>query len=393
MKLAYVVPRYGLEVHAGAEHGARMLAERMSAEPGWSVEALTTCATSAATWENDYPPGTVDLNGVQVHRFPTTGPRDRRFARLSDRVLPVPETASSCDQETWIDMQGPRSPGLLDAVGATDADVVVFYPYLYHPTVRGLPLVAGRSVMHPAAHDEPPIRLPLFRKVFAAATALVFQTYNERRLVERLFPVASTRQIVLGLGVEEHPGTPDAARAALGLDHQPYLLYVGRVDDGKGTTVLARYFAAYKARRPGPLRLVLAGSVVHRPPAHPDVVLAGPVDEATKWGALRGATAFVMPSPFEAFSIAMMEAWTAGLPVLVNGACRPTREHCERSGGGLWFDGYASFEAAVDRLVADDHRARDQLAVAGACYVRRHFAWPVLIDRYRRFLEAVVSHR
>jgi glycosyltransferase involved in cell wall biosynthesis len=114
------------------------------------------------------------------------------------------------------------------------------------------------------------------------------------------------------------------------------------------------------------------------------------VDEDTKWGALRGALGFVQPSPHEAFSIVLMEAWTAGLPALVNGGCVATREHCERSGGGLWFTGYASFEAAVTRLAADA-RLRRELGEHGRRYVDRYFRWPGLIRRYAEFLTLVAE--
>nr|MDQ3757932.1 glycosyltransferase family 4 protein [Actinomycetota bacterium] len=135
-------------------------------------------------------------------------------------------------------------------------------------------------------------------------------------------------------------------------------------------------------------QLVFAGPVAQRPPDHPDMVLLGPVDEDVKWGLLRRAAALVNPSYFEAFSIVLMEAWTAGLPVLVNGACLATREHCERSGGGLWFTGYGAFEAAVDRLAADG-TTRAALAERGRAYVDANFRWPVIVERYRGFLESV----
>ena len=84
------------------------------------------------------------------------------------------------------------------------------------------------------------------------------------------------------------------------------------------------------------------------------MIVTGLVDEPVKWGLLRGAVALVSPSANESFSLVVLEAWVAGVPVVVNGRCAVTREHCERSGGGLWFDGYAQFEAVIDRLVADD---------------------------------------
>jgi glycosyltransferase involved in cell wall biosynthesis len=167
-------------------------------------------------------------------------------------------------------------------------------------------------------------------------------------------------------------------------------VYVGRVDDGKGTGLLASWFGAWKDRLPGDLKLVLAGTVLDPPPPHRDVIVAGPVDEETKWGALRGALGLVQPSPHEAFSILLMEAWTAGLPAVVNGRCLATREHCERSGGGLWFTGYASFEAALTRL-AGDARLREELGCHGHRYVERFFRWPGLIRRYAEFLTAAAA--
>ena len=392
MKVAYVVPRYGTEVLGGAEYGARMLAERLVSMLGWDVEVLTTCARDARTWADEYPPGETDVNGVRVRRFLSLAGRHPGFEPFSAGVLPSPESASPEDEQRWIELQGPVCPDVVAAAADGDADLVVFYPYLYYPTVRGVPAVDGRAVMHPAAHDEPPLRLPLFRDVFGATRGLVFQTHGERRLVERLFPVAHIPQVVMGLGVEPAPGDAAAARRALGLGDEPYLLCVGRVDDGKGTGVLARLFAAFKRRRPGPLRLVLAGPVADRPPGHPDIVVAGPVDEAVKWGALRGAVALVSPSPFEAFSLVVVEAWTAGVPVLVNAHCLATSEHVARSGGGLAFGGYGQFEVAVERLVGDPP-LRDALAERGRAHVERHFTWPVIIERYRGFLEGVAARR
>ena len=89
------------------------------------------------------------------------------------------------------------------------------------------------------------------------------------------------------------------------------------------------------------------GQVVDAPDAAEDIVLTGLVDDATKWALLRGARVLVAPSPHESFSLTVVEALTAGVPVLVNAVCGATREHCERSGAGLWFADFAEFEAAL----------------------------------------------
>lgn len=388
MKIAYVVPRYGTQVRGGAETGARMLAEHLVADCGDQVEVFTTCALDALTWAEELAPGTETVNGVVVRRIESAAGRDESFHPYSGGLLGSPETATMAEAETWIDLQGPKCPALVDAVAACDADVVAFYPYLYYPTVRGVPKVAGRAIMHPAAHDEPPLRLPVFGPVFRSVQGLVFHSRAERRLVVERFGVATTPQVVAGLGVEEGPGDPASARRLLGLGDAPYLLCVGRVDDKKGTGMLWRYFCAYKQRRPGPLRLVLVGQVVDRPAPHPEILVTGLVDDALKWGLLRGAAAVVSPSPWESFSISVVEGMAAGVPVVVNAGCAATREHCERSGGGLWFGGFAEFEAAVDRLLADPALS-GELGRRGRRYAEANYAWSAVVARYAAFLERI----
>ena len=388
MKLAYVVPRYGVEVVGGAETGARMLAEHLVADRGWDVEVLTTCARDAITWEDELAAGTTVVNGVRVHRVQSEAGRDPRFHSLWGRLREDPASASAADMERWIDLQGPRSPALLEKVASSDADVLAFYPYLYYPSVRGLPLVAERAVMHPAAHEEPALHLPVFDELFARCRGFVFQTRSERRLVQARFDVAATPQVLVGLGVqEETSGDGDAVRRAFGLQDSPYLICIGRVDEQKGTTMLSRFFRAYKERHQGHLRLVLVGQVVDQPePDDDDVIVTGMVDDATKWELLRGARALVSPSPFEAFSLAVVEAFTAGVPVLVNAVCGATREHCEHSGGGLWFGGFEEFEAGVELLTTDE-AAHETMRRNGRHYVETNYTWPVILERYCGFLE------
>ncbi len=389
MKIAFVVPRYGTEIRGGAETGARMLAEHLAADRGHEVEVLTTCALDAITWRDELPEGTESVRGVTVHRIRSEAGRDERFHPLWAGMREDPARASREDMERWVDLQGPRSPALLHAVAASDADVVAFYPYLYYPTVRGLPLVAERAVLHPAAHEEPALHLPIYDELFARCRGFAFHSRSERTLVNERFGVATTPQVLVGLGVEEPPagGTDEGAvRAAYGLGEVPYLVCIGRVDDQKGTGMLWRFFRAYTRRHPGPLRLVLVGQVVDPPEPADDIVVTGMIGDADKWGLLRGARALVAPSPHESFSLTVVEALTAGVPVLVNARCGPTREHCERSGAGLWFGDFAEFEAAVG-LLTTDGAVHETMRRNGRAYVAANYTWPVVLDRYCGFLE------
>ncbi len=384
-----MVPRYGIEIRGGAETGARMLAEHLAADRGHQVEVLTTCAVDAITWRDELPEGTEEINGVTVRRIRSEAGRDESFHPLWAGMREDPAHASREDMERWVDLQGPRSPALLDAVAGSDADVVAFYPYLYYPTVRGLPLVAERAILHPAAHEEPALHLPLYDELFARCRGFAFHSRSERTLVNERFGVATTPQVLIGLGVEEPPeggGDEGAVRVAYGLGEAPYLVCIGRVDDQKGTGMLWRSFRAYKRRHSGPLRLVLVGQVVDPPDRADDIVVTGMIDEGDKWGLLRGARALVAPSPHESFSLTVVEAFTAGVPVLVNARCGPTREHCEQSGAGLWFGDFAEFEAVVGLLTTDD-AVHETMRRNGRTYVEANYTWPVILDRYCGFLE------
>jgi glycosyltransferase involved in cell wall biosynthesis len=392
VKLAIVAPRYGAEVVGGAEAAARLLGTHLAARTDWSVEALTTCALDIGTWDNAYPPGDDVLDGVNVRRFPVIGRRGADFDAATSLVVRRGRRATVEEQRAWIDMQGPVSPRLVDAIARSDADAFAFHPVLYHPTVEGLPRVAARAVLHPAAHDEPALHLSIYRPVFAAAAALAYWSVPEQQLVESSFAVGSKPALVVGLGVDPGDGDATAARAAVGLGDAPFLLCLGRVEDGKGARLLAECFACYKERRPGPLKLVFAGPVTGAPPQHRDIVVTGAVSERVKWGLLRAAFALVSPSAFESFSIVLMEAWSVGTPALVNARCVVTADHTRRSGGGIPFGSYAELEVALDRLVSSPE-LRGELAAAGRAYVERLYRWDEVIDRYATFLRRVVERR
>ncbi len=387
MKLCFVVPRYGVEVIGGAETGARMLGEHLVAERGWEVEVITTCARDHQSWENHYPPGDSLVNGVVLRRFPVLQGRVPEFDRLSRPLVEAPSRVTVEQSKEWVELQGPVCPEVVDAAVESTADVVAFYPYLYHPTVTGVPRLAGRSVVHPAAHDEPLLRFPVFGEVFRNAGGIAFHTFAERDLVNRRFKTAATPQVVAGLGIETGTSDPSGAKEVLGFDGVPYLCCIGRVEGTKGTTELVQFFHRYRERHPDPLKLVLVGRVIETPPYHPDVTVTGTVAEPVKWGILGGAAGLVAPGRYESFSLAVLEAMSLGVPPIVNGRCAATAEHCTRSGVGWTYLGAGDFDRAVTgALNLDPARAR-----AAQDYVERHFRWQPVLERYCRFVHSMAE--
>lgn len=397
MRLLHVVQRYGREVAGGAELACRLLATRMAAR-GHEVHVLTSRARSYVDWADHYPAGEEEIDGVVVHRLSVDRPRDdRRFGELNRRAAYGHQPVALPLQREWMRAQGPSLPGLRPwlAREAAGFHAVDFWTYLYRTTHDGLPEAARRTptLLHPTAHDEPALRLSIFDGLARLPDAIVCLTLEELHLVQRRFrPRAHTA--VVGLGVDMAPGDATKFRAGAGggsgVGDAPYLVCVGRIDPGKGTDELVAFFATYKARRPGPLKLVLVGEPVRPLAPHPDVVVTGWVDDDARRGAVAGALALVQPSYFESFSLVLVEAFALGTAALVQGRSDVLAGHARRSGGAIPYEGYAEFEAAVDWLLEGPDLAR-RLGAAGRAYVERDYGWDRVLDRYERVVGVVAT--
>ena len=396
MRLLFVVQRFGSEIAGGAEHLIREYAVRLTGR-GHEVEVLTSCAHSYADWADIEAPGRSVDSGVVVHRLAVSARRDdRRFGPLHRRVTgpdghharrsPV---VTSC----WTRMIGPDLDGLTPWLrrNAERFDVVVFSGYLYSTSTQGLPAIGALvpTVLQPVAHDELTLRLPVMRELIDHAAGINFLTEEERDLVRRRFrPTAVTR--VFGAGVGCPPDhLPDGARERFGLGTDPYLVCVGRVDPGKGMHELAGYFRTYRGRHEGPLRLVFVGSESHPLERHPDMVVTGFVDDATKWALIDGATVLVQPSYFESFSLSLAEGWRCAKPALVQGRSDVLLGQVRRSNGGLAYTSYAEFEVALELLLSSPER-RANYGIGGRSYVER-YNWETILPRFESLLSE--THR
>ncbi len=384
-RVAFVVQRYG-EVTGGAERHAQQVVEQLS--PHWDVTVLTTCAKNHLTWENAFPMGEQhDAAGVRVVRFPVTRTRHiRPFNALSRQVFD--RKLERLREEHWVAEQGPVVPGLLTHLDthARDYDGFVFFTYLYAPTVWGLPLVADRALLIPTAHDEPPIRFGVYKDVFERPAALLCNTPEEVGLIERYFPHHAPARVV-GVGVDV-PGTPDPQRFRdrHGL-RAPYLLFLGRLEAGKGIPELLAHYRQLRARYHDAPDLVLAGEA-HMELGGEGVHAVGRLSEQEKYDALAGALMVTVPSRYESLSLLTLEAFAVGTPVLVNGHSEVLVGQVERSGAGRVYTDLESFIAGL-REVGEQRAALGRDARA---YATRH-TWPRVVDAYREEMDRIIREK
>jgi glycosyltransferase involved in cell wall biosynthesis len=424
VKLAFIVQRYGTEILGGSEYHCRLIAERLATRH--DVEVLTTCARDYITWKNEYPEGTDRVRGVTVRRFASTRTRDiGAFNRYSEWIF---STAHSRDDEMeWLKQQGPWCPALHEYLShhQQSYDAIVFFTYLYAPTVLGLGIAPGKSILVPTAHDEPAIHLGIYKEMFALPAAVAYNTDVERRFLTTHFPIRAIAEETVGCGVdipgndakthqpEEDDPTADADTSVRRFDdyqplpahltergavfrrrhrlHGTFALYGGRIDPGKGCEELIEYFHHYVTGG-GEASLVLMGVKLMKLPEEPYLRFAGLLSERERLHALEAATVVVVPSPYESLSLLALEAFAVGSPVLANARSDVLVEHCIRSNAGLFYADRDEFVEALSLLVSDAP-LRSAMGRNGREYVRRNYRWDVILAKYDRLISKVRGSR
>jgi glycosyltransferase involved in cell wall biosynthesis len=408
VKIAFVVQRYGTEILGGSEYHCRLIAERLAERH--QVEVLTSCARDYTTWQNEYPEGADRVRGVTVRRFVTTQSRNLAdFNQYSDWIFT--SSHSRQDEMEWLKRQGPWTPGLIEYLERHHAqyDVLIFFTYLYAPTVMGIRVAPHKSLLVPTAHDEPAIRLGIYKDVFASAAGIVWNTEVERQFVSSEFHLRTVVEDVVGCGVDlpegeaisdedERVNVAPSSREALAPHlegpanafrrrhriYNPFALYGGRIDPGKGCEELLEYFQAY-LKDGGDTTLVLMGTKLMPLPEDPHVRFAGLLPDAERLHALEAAHVVVVPSPYESLSLLALEAFAVGTPVLANARSEVLVAHCRQSHAGLYYGDRYEFAEAL-KLLLGDPALRTAMGRNGKAYVNRNYRWSAILTKYERMI-------
>lgn len=386
-RLGFVPVRFGDDLVGGAEMLVREMADGL-AERGWTVDVLTGCARDHFREVRHYLPGvTVRPSGARVIRFPSVASPARADRVLGNRALAAGRPLSVAEQYRWCN-DDVRVPALFDHLldHGSGYRALVFAPYLYWTAVAGTLVQPERTILMPCLHDEPTAHLEVFAREFREVRGLWFLTEPEAVFARVLHPDLAAHTVI-GSGVdvptEYHP---DRFRAAHGIA-DPFVLYAGRRESGKGFDALVEDFVEAVTREGLSVRLVVAGpgriTVPERARDH--VVDVGLLDASDRDDAMAAASAVIQPSPYESFSRTMMEAWLAGAFVIANRASAVSSWHCERARAGATYGSPAELGRALRVALDLDDAER---AAQGREYVLREYTWPAVLDRVEAVLDA-----
>jgi glycosyltransferase involved in cell wall biosynthesis len=241
------------------------------------------------------------------------------------------------------------------------------------------------------------VGLPLLRRLqcVVATTAEI-----ETQLLANGFAPARIVRIPNGVDPIRFAPAPDpaAARAQAGCPAET-VLYLGRLDPGKGLDVALAAWQRVSARRPR-ARLALAGDGPGRRALEARCAALDLGDSVRFLGVrpdpevlLRGAQVFVLPSRSEGMSNALLEAMATGL------ACVATRigGNCDLVQDGMTgllttVDDTAGLADALEALL-DDAALRERLGAGARERVLQSFTMDGVVRRYAHLYAEMIGVR
>ena len=186
---------------------------------------------------------------------------------------------------------------------------------------------------YPLKHLKKIVYWPIQYPVLRDAKAVFFTSKLEPDLAKTSFTPNEWNTVIFPNGIYE-PGSDPAETIETFYNSYPslkgrrYFLYLARIHEKKGCDLLLKAFARIAPSEPD-LDLVIAGPdqdgykatlqrLADELGIAGRIVWPGIIANDLKWGALRAAEAFILPSHQENFGIAVVESLAANRPVLIS---------------------------------------------------------------------------
>jgi glycosyltransferase involved in cell wall biosynthesis len=273
------------------------------------------------------------------------------------------------------------------ASAAGDANVLLQLTGWYDPALASSPLRLSYHDSNLALFlKRPDLRLDASSRRVRAALDYERRLYGHvdlilcmsewlRRSFIEDFDQAPEKVVTVGAGAN----VPVPERLPERPEGPPRVLFVGKQFERKGGPSVVRAFHALR-RRHAEAELAIVGPT-GLTIDEPGVRMLGRVEPETMSRLYREATMFTMPSVYEPFGIAVLEAMANGLPCIVSDSCA-LPEIVEDGRSGL-VARRGDPEALAERmlaLAADPARAR-AMGEAGHGRVRARFNWDSVASR------------
>lgn len=221
-------------------------------------------------------------------------------------------------------------------------------------------------------------------RVLRDANAVLFTTEEERLLARQSFWLYSAREVVVNFGTKRPAGNPEDQRTAFYIRYpelrdKKIALFLGRLHQKKGCDLTIQSFASVLGSDPD-WHLIMAGpdlvgwreelsKLADKLGISDKVTWTGMLSGDEKWGALRAAEFFFLPSHQENFGVAVAEALACGTPALISDKINTWREIKEWNAGVVASDTLAGATSLLKDWLALGPAGQSRLrSQASACF-------------------------
>ena len=185
----------------------------------------------------------------------------------------------------------------------------------------------------------------------------------------------------------------------VGLKGKKVILFLGRIEEGKGLDLLARS-TGILCRQRDDVHLLLAGpdnwgygvvvKKILQEEGTPDrVTFTGLLTGKKKYEALAIAHVFVLPSRSEGFSVAVLEAMACGLPVIISRQCN--FQEVEDRGCGRVIDTDAGEISDAIAALLDNPGLSKEMGFLGQQLVRESYSLDTIADKMIKAYREVIA--
>jgi glycosyltransferase involved in cell wall biosynthesis len=252
---------------------------------------------------------------------------------------------------------------------ASELDFLIVGPYLSRLNFEVARLFPEKTLLVPCFHDEPEARWPVWHEAYQNVAGFLYHSSVEQTLAQSELGFNHPNSVVIGTCLE--PMT----QAGADRDRQSpgrYVVYCGRYSAEKNLPLLLEYAGRYQTEYPKRYQFVFMGAGNVPIPAASWATDLGVVAETVKSQVLAAADSLVQLSCRESLSLAALEAWQVGTPVIASADCPVLANHIAQCDGGATIHDYASFRQSLNDLWENPSAWRSK-GKKGQAWVREQY--------------------
>jgi D-inositol-3-phosphate glycosyltransferase len=251
---------------------------------------------------------------------------------------------------------------------------------------------------------ETPLRIEYEGRIISSVDRIAVATPDERDQLARIYGVSRQRMTIVPCGVDLrhfHPLDRQQARASLGLNGKPTLLFVGRPDPLKGGDMLIQ--AASLLQQPATVVMVggnLEGDpeldrlrvVAREQGMEEEVRFVGAVPQEDLPHFYSAADLMVVPSYYESFGLVAVESLACGTPVIASkvGGLQYIVQDGE-NGFLIPWRCAGLFAEKIDAVLSDDTLLEELRASARPSVTR--YSWRMVAAQIRQVYDTLTAER